>query len=37
VAGVALAGVKELIRENDELKQLIADLKERVEQLEREQ
>jgi hypothetical protein len=35
VAGVALAGVKEIIRENEELRKLVVDLKERVEELEK--
>jgi hypothetical protein len=34
VAGVALAGVKELIQENQELKQIINDLRQRIEDLE---
>jgi hypothetical protein len=34
VAGVALAGVKELIQENQELKQIIHDLRKRIEDLE---
>jgi hypothetical protein len=35
VAGVALAGVKELIQENQELKQIISDLTQRIEELEK--
>lgn len=35
VAGVALAGVKELIQENQELKQIIGDLTQRITQLEK--
>ncbi|MGB2979975.1 MAG: hypothetical protein WBC77_01875, partial [Candidatus Zixiibacteriota bacterium] len=35
VAGVALAGVKELIQENQELKQIISDLTERIADLEK--
>jgi hypothetical protein len=34
VAGVALAGVKELIQENQELKQIVSDLTERIADLE---
>jgi hypothetical protein len=35
VAGVALAGVKELARQNQELKQIIEDLRQRIEELEK--
>jgi hypothetical protein len=35
VAGVALAGVKELMRENAELKAMVAELQKRLEVLER--
>ena len=35
VAGVALAGIKELIRENRELRGLILELEKRIEELER--
>jgi cell division protein FtsB len=34
IAGVALAGVKELIKENQELKQMIEELETKIEKLE---
>jgi hypothetical protein len=37
VAGVALAGVKELIRENEELKQMIGELNRKIAELEKAQ